>query len=156
MAVYGSNYEITRLDAYEVYKDYCDMIGTEPESKNVFTERMKHTLKIHDSWTRANGKKERAWKGVTFKTVEDTENGTVATANTGVPPLEHFNESKIIEGKEITVPAVPTVAEHTCGQCDLWHKGSCCFPGDPSCVMPTSPYAQDCKSFRVKGELQHG
>lgn len=35
----------------------------------------------------------------------------------------------------------------TCGQCDLWHKGGCCFPGEPSCIVPMNPYARDCKSF---------
>jgi P4 family phage/plasmid primase-like protien len=42
--------------------------------------------------------------------------------------------------------------QRVCGQCDLWHKGGCCFPGDPSCVAPTNPFAQDCRSFTVKGE----
>ena len=37
--------------------------------------------------------------------------------------------------------------ERTCGQCALWHKGGCCFPGDPNCITPTNAYAVDCHSF---------
>jgi P4 family phage/plasmid primase-like protien len=107
--VYGSNYDITRIDAYETYKEYCDMIGVEPENKNKFTDRLKHTPKIHDGWTRAKGKKERAWKGVTFKTVEDMENGTVATDGTAPYTLETFSNSKNESKRETGVPNVPTV-----------------------------------------------
>jgi putative DNA primase/helicase len=116
-AVFGSNYEITRLDAFEIYRDYCDIIGTEPEPKSRFTERLKHTPKIHDGWTRAKGKKERAWKGVTFKRLDDGESATVATDGTASTSLEIFSNPKNIEGKEKGVPTVPNVplCKDVCG-----------------------------------------
>jgi len=38
----------------------------------------------------------------------------------------------------------------TCGQCKLWHKGGCPFPGDPNCITPTNNYAEDCRTFNRK------
>lgn len=38
--------------------------------------------------------------------------------------------------------------ERTCGQCAVWHKPGCSYPGaDPSCVSPLNRYAIDCKDY---------
>jgi len=96
---------------------------------------------------------------------EDKEKKLIKGASPGSGASVEEIEEKEAEEKECKTPGTPGTGgtpapgatpteERTCGQCDLWHKGGCCFPGDPNCVTPTNPYAKDCKSFTIDGEIQ--
>lgn len=59
---------ITRSEAYEDYKDYCDAIGAEVESNRTFTQTLKHTPKIKDTKKKVRGKSgTRVWIGIGLK-----------------------------------------------------------------------------------------
>jgi len=152
-SMFGPNLMTPRNEAFEAYKDYCDFIGAPPETDKAFTQRMKNTPRIKDSSTRIDGKKTRVWIGFSVKPLNE-ETGTDGTLGTSVLPQGNVRNQKYrgVENSVPTVPSVPNSEQRTCGQCDLWHKGGCCFPGDPSCVAPSNPYAQDCRSFTVNGE----
>jgi hypothetical protein len=156
--IFSKNLVTTRSDAFEAYKNYCDVFGLEAENDKKFTQRLKETPKIEVATTTAKGKRERAWKGLGLKQLN--ENGTVSVVTDVTLPMVLLPQTNCEENQNIgrSIEPVTSVTcvtpERVCGQCDLWHKGGCCFPGDPSCVGPSNPYAQDCKSFTVKGEVQ--
>lgn len=107
---------------------------------------MKHTPKIHDGWTRVKGKKERAWKGVTFKRLDDGENGKIATdgtVGTAPTPLETFSNSKNIEGKGKGVPNVP-LCKDVCGVFGT----HLCTASNPEQRSETAEKPLKCPGFR--------
>jgi putative DNA primase/helicase len=114
--VLGPNRLTVRSEAYNIYKEYCDLIGTQPENDKTFTQRLKNTPKVKDGTTRINGKKERAWIGLTVNPFSD-ENGTDGAVGTLVAYPAEFqqseNKSESREGVP-TVPSVPSFEEHTC------------------------------------------
>lgn len=157
MVILSKNLVTIRSDAYEAYKNYCDMFGLEAENDKKFTQRLKETPKIKVTTTTAKGSRLRAWQGLGLKKLND--DGTVSDVSDVslqmiLSPQHNFQDQKIEESsKHHSSDTGDTANERVCGQCDLWHKGGCCFPGDPSCVAPTNPFAQDCRSFTVKGEM---
>jgi phage/plasmid-associated DNA primase len=158
MALFNKNLVTTRSDAYDAYKTYCDVFGLEAENDKKFTQRLKETPKIKATTATVKGSRLRAWQGLGLKNLND--DGTVSGVS-GVslqmvllppPDLKILN----IGGSSThdTSDTSDTANERVCGKCDLFHKGSCCFPGDPACVGPSNPFAMDCKSFTVKGEVK--
>jgi P4 family phage/plasmid primase-like protien len=80
--------KVTRQEAYDNYKDYADEIGAAPESTRVFYAKIRRTPKIRDIQTRdKDGKMERYFQGLAFRTVEDDENQQVLDASVPLAPV---------------------------------------------------------------------
>jgi P4 family phage/plasmid primase-like protien len=160
MAIFNKNLVTTRSDAFDAYKNYCDIFGLEAENDKKFTQRLKETPKIKATTTTAKGNRLRAWQGLGLKKLN--EDGTVSGVSDVSLQMELIpqtnSEANQNIGRSMRHDTSDTgdTPKRVCGQCDLWHKGSCCFPEDPSCVTPTNPFAMDCKCFTVNGEVQHG
>ena len=156
MAIFSKNLITTRSDAYDAYKTYCDVFGLEAESDKKFTQRLKETPKIKATTTPVKGNRLRAWNGLGLKKLND--DGTVSGVSdvslqmTLIPSSDSTESENIGESIKHDTSDTSDTGQRICGQCDLWHKGGCCFPSDPSCVTPTNPFAMDCRSFTVNGE----
>ena len=70
LGIFDKNLVTTRSEAYEVYKNYCDIFGLEVENDKKFTLRLKETPKITVTLVR-KPKQERAWKGLGLKTIDE-------------------------------------------------------------------------------------
>lgn len=74
--------------------------------------------------------------------------------------LQPFINQHEREGCEPCEPSlVPTLVastpETTCGQCVMWHKPGCSFPGSEyTCVNPSNMHAADCRDFIEKPPLE--
>lgn len=139
---------------YSRYIAYCQYHRLPKKRKAELTISIqKHRPDAQKAMPRIGKERPRVWTYLKLK-----ESGTGGTAGTDLSVFTQNSETQILEKGETPMPDVPVVPteSQTCGQCDLWHKGGCCFPGDPSCVAPTNPFAQDCRSFTVKGEIRHG
>lgn len=99
MFVWDKNRVTTRSEAYEGYKEYCEIFGLESENERKFTQTIKETPKI-TATTTSKPKRERAWKGFSLKCLNDDE---TVTDVTDVTLLQHWNISnpKI---REVTEP----------------------------------------------------
>jgi putative DNA primase/helicase len=76
MAIFSKNLVTTRSDAFEAYKNYCDVFGLEAENDKKFTQRLKETPKVKVTTTTAKGNRLRAWQGLGLKKLN--EDGTVS------------------------------------------------------------------------------
>jgi putative DNA primase/helicase len=113
---YDKNIIVTRQEAYDAHKNYCDFYGLECESEKAFTARMKDTPKIGVCQTKGV----RAWKGIglkklpdseaeTEKTVQETLTNTANTQNT--PKIHDYNlDSKNKERKNGVFPVLGVLA----------------------------------------------
>jgi len=130
---------------YQTYVAYCNTQKLPIQKKAQLTISMQRNRpEAKHTTERIQGKTTHAWQYLKFVT-------TVTTV-TSLLLLSEDSELQNYRKREVPVTAVTVVTpERVCGQCDLWHKGGCCFPGDPSCVAPTNPYAQDCRSFIING-----
>jgi putative DNA primase/helicase len=90
IGVFNKNLVTTRSEAFESYKNYCDIFGLEAENEKKFTATLKETPRIN-STTVSQPKRERAWKGLGLKKL--SEDGTV-TAVTDVTA----NKQSILPG----------------------------------------------------------
>jgi P4 family phage/plasmid primase-like protien len=93
MAVYGKDYVTYRSYAWDCYKEYCEIFGLEQESDKKFTQRLKETRGI----TPCKKDGDRAWRGVTFRNInEDGEiidlTRTERTDRTRFPPSVKITE----------------------------------------------------------------
>ena len=94
LGVFNRNYVTTRTDAYEAYKNYCDVMGLETENEKRFTARLKEAPKISVTTT-SKPKRERAWKGLLIKQLNDDGSVTPVTDVTGTAfSLNSYNEKK--------------------------------------------------------------
>ncbi len=73
-STFGKQYIITVSEAEAAYDAYCDYWGLSPEKKTVFNAKLRDTPHITYGRPRILGKQERAWLGVTFKTLTLPEN----------------------------------------------------------------------------------
>ena len=75
---------LTRQEAYNNYRDYSDELGAEPDNTKSFYQKMRQTPKIKDTQIRIDGKRERVFQGITFKTdnEEDKEQKKLETVTT--------------------------------------------------------------------------
>ena len=75
----------------------------------------------------------------------------------GLQPFINQHEREGCEPCEpsLEVLSTPTnLLERTCGQCVLWHKPGCSYPGSEyTCVAPANIYAADCRNF-IKSPLE--
>lgn len=70
LGVFGKNFVCTRADAYDAYKDYCELYGLELQTDKDFTQRLEQTPKV----TKGKTKGQRAWKGISFNNLTEDEN----------------------------------------------------------------------------------
>jgi P4 family phage/plasmid primase-like protien len=70
--VFGRNFICTRSEAYDTYKDYCEVYGLELQNDKDFTQRMEQTPKIN----KGKSKGVRAWKGISFNSLIEDESQT--------------------------------------------------------------------------------
>jgi len=125
IAVFDKNLVTTRSQAFDSYKNYCDMFGLEAETDKKFTQRLKETPKISVTVV-TKPKQERAWKGLGLKTLND--DGTI----TGYTHFTHYdvfypqtnveNSSNNKEGGQ-RVKSVKCVKN--CGHCANFRMPSC-------------------------------
>ncbi len=132
MAVFDKRIVTTRSEAFEKYKDYCEVFGLESENEKVFTARLKETPKITVS-TVSKPKRERAWKGLGLKQLDDEGIVTAITDVTGQIPLtlsENLKNSKDISH----VTSVPSVTEGTFP--NRYCQDECANFDKPTCTAP--------------------
>jgi putative DNA primase/helicase len=111
-AIFNKISYISRVKAFEMFKDYCDFIGItlEKNALDNFTRILRQTKGVQDSSKRIDGKKQRVWIGIDFKPIPDNESGTDGTVNTLFNPsenLEKFQNNKEGQTTVLTVPSVP-------------------------------------------------
>lgn len=134
-AIFDKNLVTTRADAYERYKEYCDLYGLDLESDKKFTQRLKETLRIKATRTTGTGRP-RVWQGIAFKTPEDVPLSMENVPH--VPDLGHYsldkNEVENIESNKTSKCGTNgTSGTRLC-------KDHCCNWGTPLCPVhsPTS------------------
>jgi putative DNA primase/helicase len=156
---------IEESELYSRFILYCKKEKLPTTNKANFTKNMHEYLaQAKQTTQRVAGKSVHVWQFV-----ELTK--SVATVATSLFTPENQPSHSKVNNQPATVATEPPNREvsekvgsqfvedtqeslRTCGHCDLWHKGGCCFPKDPSCVASNSPYALDCRSFTAKGENQ--
>lgn len=118
VAIIGGQEITTRKQAYETYKDYCEIIGVSPVDEKFFTPRLKSTPRIRDTTKRIEGVKSRVWQGLKLgelpKEPEEEDfqlkldiSGTDGTVGT---PFSLPQNSEVKNKREYTcVPIVPGV-----------------------------------------------
>jgi phage/plasmid-associated DNA primase len=107
--IIGSNKTVARSIAFDCYKEYCDMIGTQPENDKTFTQRLKNTPKIKTGWVWIQGKHERAWKGFSVNPIQE-ENDTLDTADTLATYPVELEDSSNNRGSGEGVSSVTSVS----------------------------------------------
>lgn len=148
--ILGPNGVTARSSAYDCYKEYCDMIGAQPENDKAFTQRLKNTPRIKAGWTRVAGKAERAWEGFSVKPIQD-EVATHATVATLLStPVTISEKSDNYSESTRRVANVASVAE-TAKDCANFHLSSCSHP-NPDCLLPTNSCPGNCRSFKPIAE----
>jgi P4 family phage/plasmid primase-like protien len=116
LCIFDKNSYTTRNDAFEAYKNYCDILGLDAENEKKFTSRLKETPKISVGFIR-KPKQERVWKGLALKKIDDDgkidQNVTLTTFATGKDPIypqTNTDESLVIERESTPVAVVAPVA----------------------------------------------
>jgi len=136
---------IKESELYSKFILFCNKEKLPTTNKANFTQNMHEYLpEAKQTKERIDGKPTAVWQFVKYELEK-----SVPTVPTPLFTLQ--NKNQLIESNNS--PGTDGT-NRACGQCDLWHKGSCCFPGDPSCVSPTNPFAMDCKSFMPIEELR--
>ena len=155
IAIFDKNLVTTRTEAYEAYKDYCDMYGLENESNKHFTQRLKETPRISVTKVR-QPKQERAWKGLGLKTLDNDTEGTDGTHLVQEYKLNQFNENqfKTNINSEKSVPTVPPVTGQpkNCGHCVNFRMPNCESEAWETRSGNAEPYTNWC--FKPIGELE--
>jgi hypothetical protein len=132
MAIFDKNIVTPRSKALTAYKNYCDVLGLDAENEKKFTQRLKETPKI--SVTLIRNPQERAWKGLSLKTIDDdgkiTQNDTLDTHDTRVAYAPVLDSSKR-EGRgtpPFAVSSVSPVSRFCSEECQNFDKPSCVAP----------------------------
>jgi P4 family phage/plasmid primase-like protien len=119
--------EVTRIDMYEAYKNYCESHGLAPESERVLVAKLDQLIGVKTKSTRVDGKKTRVWVGLRVKPLPDDTDGEEAmkehqtelstvesgTDGTHISPPQN---SKIVKreeevGNRRVITGVPSVPE---------------------------------------------
>jgi len=159
--LYDKDGVYTRNELYDLYKEYCDAYGLTIEDERIFTGKLKQNPKIKNQYKRIEGKNSRVWTGLKVKTLNVEESDTHDTHDTCLLPLifSDKSEEEIAQKKNdqtyvpsVSSVSVPANSARVCGSCACWHKPSCSFQGDVSCVNPLNEYAFGCRDFQVKLE----
>jgi P4 family phage/plasmid primase-like protien len=117
MAIYSKTFATKRSEALEAYQNYCDFYGIEAENDKVFTQRLEDNARI----SKGKIKGDRAWRGVSFKMInEEGTDGTQGTLLGVFSPAETLEESSRKVGEVYTrvlsdpsVPPQTTIAKAT-------------------------------------------
>ena len=147
----------TRSDALEAYKNYCEILGLDPENEKKFTQRLKETPRISVTLVH-KPKQERAWKGLGLKDINDEgeikQLDTQYTLDTG---LAYPNISKNLLDKEESSTPVSTVSPVS--NPEVSKKYSCGFDcgsyGSPECpyfiqkIPKDNPLPLKCYGYRT-------
>lgn len=112
LGIIDKNLVTTRAEAFELYINYCDTFALEAENEKKFTARLKETPKISTT-TVSKPKRERAWRGIGFKTLNEDGTTTPVTDVTAKGGLSTTLDiySKISTLIEIPVTSDTTVTE---------------------------------------------
>jgi putative DNA primase/helicase len=128
MVVYDKTKVTTRGEAFESYKNYCEVLGLDSENDKKFTQRLKEEKRISPYLVR-KPKQERAWKGIELKEITDDgdilepiqqksdgqtvlgdKNDTDDTLDTRSHPQTIVSESKKYKGEYTRVSDVSSVS----------------------------------------------
>lgn len=135
MCVFDKIRVTTRSDALEAYKNYCEILGLDPENEKKFTQRLKETPRISVTLVH-KPKQERAWKGLGLKEINDEgeikELDTDNTLDTHVYTRSIW-ENNLDRGESSTpvssvspVSNPEVVKDRFCGSdCGTFNKPSC-------------------------------
>jgi putative DNA primase/helicase len=112
----------SRAEAYEAYKNYCDILGLDAENEKKFTGRLKETPRVKVGYIRTP-RQERAWKGFSIRSIDEEgniydESATAATPATGKGvsyPLDIFVQPKNNGDISRVVNVAPVAAK------EIWH-----------------------------------
>lgn len=110
--ILDKNLVTTRSEAFEAYITYCDALGLEAENEKKFTARLKETPKVSIT-TVSKPQRERAWKGIGFKPLNEDENNTAVTDVTAKGGFSTSLDiySEISKEYKIPVTSVTSVTE---------------------------------------------
>ena len=98
MAIFDKILTTTRKDAYEAYKNYCDVLGLYAVNEQLFTAKLKQTPHVTVT-TVSHPSKLRAWKGIGFKLMDD--DGKVSAVSEVSPLiLSPIYQSHLKEGEK--------------------------------------------------------
>jgi P4 family phage/plasmid primase-like protien len=173
MVIFNRNLVITRHEAFDSYKNYCDVLGIDSENDKHFAQRLMDTPRISPG----RFKEERAWRGIGLKQIDENgkvagtlgaggqkkllepeekeeATGTVGTDGTDVESdntAENNESSQKTEEEKTRVPNVPSVRS---GTIDAYCKGDCANCDTQRC--PSGPYSlpnnakvpKDCPAFK--------
>ncbi len=163
MAILDKNRVTTRNEAFEAYKNYCDVLCLDPEPEKKFTQRLKNTPKISVCFVRIP-KQERAWKGLGLKNIDDdgkiTQNATLATLATRegvvIPrDISEISKNEVSINTHFPVASVASVARNYpnrfCSEeCKNFDRPSCMAPNWQS-LNKKSELPCSCKGYSYLG-----
>jgi P4 family phage/plasmid primase-like protien len=114
LGIIDRNMVTTRTDAYEAYKNYCDVMGLDLENEKRFAARLKETAKISVA-TISKPKRERAWKGLGLKNLNDDGSVTIVTDVTDTTLPTVLMSATKLKGEGVTaVTSVTTYSKRYC------------------------------------------
>jgi P4 family phage/plasmid primase-like protien len=124
MCIMDKNRVTTRSEAYEAYKEYCDVLGLDSENEKKFTQRLKDTPRVSVT-TVSKPKRERAWKGFSLKQLKDDGTITSVTDVTLQGVLyPQTKSSQALKNRRVLSP-VTSVTRKVCVQCANFRMPSC-------------------------------
>ncbi|MCW4002682.1 MAG: phage/plasmid primase, P4 family [Candidatus Bathyarchaeota archaeon] len=152
IAIFDKNLVTTRAEAYNAYKEYCDVFGLETENEKVFTQRLKETPRISVT-TVSKPNRLRAWKGLGLRKLNDDgsvspvsdvslQHGVIPQANSD--ELSKNRESISHATSDTGDTSQPLVAAKDCVH---FHKASCMHP-NPNCLTPLFNCPSVCRDFK--------
>lgn len=134
---FNVNFIISKAEAYEYYKEYCELIGIPSENNRVFNAKLGDTSKVKETSIREgvgkDKKKVKVWKGIKLKSLpeeaenqeDNSESGTTGTTGTTLERftyknLQNHKDSIDIASKLVpTVPTVPTSEKSALGESEV-------------------------------------
>jgi putative DNA primase/helicase len=170
MLIFDKTLTTTRAQAFDAYKEYCDVFGLEAENEKKFTQALKETPKI-SSTTVSKPSRLRAWKGIGLKILNDDSTVSDVSDVSLVPyckdseksslEIEEYRERDTSDTSDTVEVKKPENLTLVCGDCGKFHLPSCGFPngafekvpgdwwaGEFKCWVPKQP---ETPSFDDKG-----
>ena len=132
MLIFNRNRVTSRNEAFEVYKEYCDLYGLEAENEKRFTQALKETPRVSVT-TVSKPKRESAWKGIGLKSLNDDESVTDVTDVTHLP----YCKDSQVQNKEQSIAPVTSVTRVT-GETysNRYCHSECANFDKPTCTAP--------------------
>lgn len=137
---YKSDSEYTRLELYELYKEYCDNYGLIVDEERLFIPKIKQNPKVKTRQKRIDGKIERVWVGLRVKPIKPTEDlakteahETHETPIFGSKILRETSESSCrIKSSELHVSGASCASDineklNSDGEPLVYQQLTCCF-----------------------------